>query len=493
LVRRKSLMLGMLASGVVLANAARPSAAVAASVPLTVPPLASAVPGSVPWWTPSTAYELGQQVISPNNDVASANVAHTSSASYVTDTAKWTLSTTYERRGVAVRPTTPRAEPVTTMVSNAGILGHGWVIGGGSAAGSVIDLNDPTPGLISTQSVKVTTNGLGGAGRVDRSGLTADLSGRSLVLWLTVDDPSKLKLISLYFGSAGLASEWQWDIEASYDQFFLAGVPARITVPFTAFGSVTGSPDRGALAFLRLHVQDRSTGPVTVRLSGIGAQVEPVAGACVFTWDDSYAVQLTAQRILDRHAMPSTFYTIADAVGQPGSLSLAQLQALQSAGSEVACHAFTTAAHNTVGGFTGLTADALEAEYIGIKEWAVSNGFRGLDHLAYPQGKTSDMVLAMTRRYFTSARTTLQRGKETMPPADPHRIRIRGLDNGTTLELAKAYVDVAKASKSLVVFTGHKIGAVTDSLTWVDTDLVALTDYIAAQGLAVKTMSAALR
>jgi hypothetical protein len=36
---------------------------------------------------------------------------------------------------VAVRPTTPRAEPVTTMVSNAGVLDHGWVVGGGSAAG----------------------------------------------------------------------------------------------------------------------------------------------------------------------------------------------------------------------------------------------------------------------------------------------------------------------------------------------------------------------
>jgi hypothetical protein len=123
----------------------------------------------------------------------------------------------------------------------------------------------------------------------------------------------------------------------------------------------------------------------------------------------------------------------------------------------------------------------------------VSNGFRGLDHIAYPQGKADDMVLAMTRRYFTSGRTTLQRGKETLPPADPHRIRIRGLDNGTTLALAKAYVDVAKASKSLVVFTGHKIGAVSDNLTWVDTDLAELTDYIAAKGLPVKTMSAALR
>jgi hypothetical protein len=46
-------------------------------------------------WAPSTAYLRGQQVISPNNDVVSANVAHTSSAVFTTDQAKWAVSSTY--------------------------------------------------------------------------------------------------------------------------------------------------------------------------------------------------------------------------------------------------------------------------------------------------------------------------------------------------------------------------------------------------------------
>lgn len=40
-------------------------------------------------WQPSTAYALGQQVISPNNEVVKANTAHTSAAAYATDVAKW--------------------------------------------------------------------------------------------------------------------------------------------------------------------------------------------------------------------------------------------------------------------------------------------------------------------------------------------------------------------------------------------------------------------
>jgi hypothetical protein len=56
-------------------------------------------------WAPTTAYTLGQQVISPNNDVVKANVAHTSAAAYATDVAKWDLSLTLTGKvAIADRP-----------------------------------------------------------------------------------------------------------------------------------------------------------------------------------------------------------------------------------------------------------------------------------------------------------------------------------------------------------------------------------------------------
>jgi hypothetical protein len=48
---------------------------------------------ATPRWAPSTAYALGEQVVSPNNDIVSAIAAHTSGASYTA--ANWTLSGTY--------------------------------------------------------------------------------------------------------------------------------------------------------------------------------------------------------------------------------------------------------------------------------------------------------------------------------------------------------------------------------------------------------------
>jgi hypothetical protein len=87
--------MGMAASaGFVLANAGRPSAAMAAG---SVKPIAASQPVYIPKWTPSTVYVRGQQVVSPNNDVVSANAKHTSSAGFASDTTKWTLSVTYAR------------------------------------------------------------------------------------------------------------------------------------------------------------------------------------------------------------------------------------------------------------------------------------------------------------------------------------------------------------------------------------------------------------
>jgi hypothetical protein len=97
LLGRKSVLMGMLTSGFVIANARPPSAASAAT--LEQPPAVAIPPVYVSMWTPSTDYLLGQQIISPDNDVVSANVAHTSSPAYPTDLANWVLSAAFVRQG----------------------------------------------------------------------------------------------------------------------------------------------------------------------------------------------------------------------------------------------------------------------------------------------------------------------------------------------------------------------------------------------------------
>jgi hypothetical protein len=109
LLGRKSVLLGMLTSGFVMANVARPSVA------------AAAVPVYVLKWAPSTAYVSGQQVISPNNDVVSAKIAHRSAAAYGADTAKWVLSTTYAAQFTGTASTTAADITAWLAVPCAGV------------------------------------------------------------------------------------------------------------------------------------------------------------------------------------------------------------------------------------------------------------------------------------------------------------------------------------------------------------------------------------
>ena len=94
LLGRKSVLMGMLASGFVIANTAHPRTASAG----TIKPVAATLPLYITKWTPATAYTAGQQVISPTCDVVSAKVAHTSLPSYSSDAAKWALGCSDARR-----------------------------------------------------------------------------------------------------------------------------------------------------------------------------------------------------------------------------------------------------------------------------------------------------------------------------------------------------------------------------------------------------------
>ena len=87
---RKSVLMGILASGFLATNARLPEATAG-----TTKPIAATQPSYAPLWAPSTTYLRGQQIVSPNNDVLSAKLAHTSSSAFPTDQANWALSSTY--------------------------------------------------------------------------------------------------------------------------------------------------------------------------------------------------------------------------------------------------------------------------------------------------------------------------------------------------------------------------------------------------------------
>lgn len=90
----------------------------------------ASIAGMVPRWAPLTPYTLGQQVVSPGNDVVSAIAAHTSGASFTP--ANWSQSSTY------ALTSQQRPGGRTVFLGDSITLGSDTEYGFGGAANTVV-------------------------------------------------------------------------------------------------------------------------------------------------------------------------------------------------------------------------------------------------------------------------------------------------------------------------------------------------------------------
>jgi hypothetical protein len=79
--------------------------------------------------------------------------------------------------------------------------------------------------------------------------------------------------------------------------------------------------------------------------------------------------------------------------------------------------------------------DQLESTILGVQRFLEENEFRAsLGHLAYPLGRqNTSYVRPLVRKHFLTARVA-GAGPETLPPADPHLLRVLNVTNTTTPE-----------------------------------------------------------
>lgn len=392
--------------------------------------------------------------------------------------------------------------PVYELFAPANNSGHGWT--DANPGTGTVTLNDTTDFMLGTQSIKLVTNGTGGVTRVDKAGLTIDMTAKELVVWIKADAPvTTLSQIQVYLGDNGFANFWRWDIESSQaastgDRFLQAGKWQRVALNWSDVGFSSGSPNRAALTSVRVAVLDKAAGATTVRVAGVGAQRQQAtftSGVVSFCFDDGYVSQFTeARKKLDQHGYPATEYPIVDLVGSGVDfMTLANLQALRDySGWEIGVHAATAASHNAVGGFPALSATVQEAEMVNSKVWAAANGFKG-ETFAYPQGFYDDTTLAYARKYFGCARTTHNYHKETGIPSDLYRLRHQTMGNATSIAQAQAMVTAAIANKSWLILTFHKLVTTASSgIEWGIADFATLVDFVKTNGIAVRTVAAVM-
>lgn len=414
-----------------------------------------------------------------------------------------------------LRPTT-RVAQTSQQILTSFAAGHGWVANG---AGT-INLNDTGDGMLSGQCVTLTSTGTGsGYAEVMKSGLTAfDATKKAVRVWFRF--PGSIATLAKLQVFAGESPGVGYFVDAYAPQ---TGIPlpdtdARynsgawtqdtewhsVTVDFSSSGAPSGSPTtKAAMTEVRVRLSDQGGGTVVARIGGVALVDRPITrfpnGVVSFTFDDGYLSQYTAARVaLDKYGYGATAHVIQDLISVDGSsvtyMSLKNCHDLEDHhGWEIAAHSATNADHSQAGGLAALSESALRANFETHKAWLLSEGFRGADLLAYPQGLFNDTTLRVARDYFSTARTTAFGYPETAPPPYPLRMRSLPVQYNAALASLTALVDRVKAHRGWGQFYLHEVRAGVSSGQSTDpTTFAGLVDYIAAQGVPVLTVGEVL-
>ena len=207
-------------------------------------------------------------------------------------------------------------------------------------------------------------------------------------------------------------------------------------LPGTVKSSTTG-PRRlcalGVLALLAL-------------LSFGGSALAAPNTTVTFTFDDGRMSQMAAAQELANRGMNATFFIISSEVGQPGVMTVNDLNTLKASGMEIGAH---TVLHRNL---TTLSSGEAMRELCLSRNWLMDRGFDVYD-MAYPYDVTNASVKqAAAACGYNSARSGGQLQcdaghacAETMPPLDPYALRTpNAFEISTTLAQMKAMVTNAQ-------------------------------------------------
>jgi peptidoglycan/xylan/chitin deacetylase (PgdA/CDA1 family) len=425
-------------------------------------------------------------------------------------------------RGTLPVPPALHLDRVSATWSQNFQAGHGWSADGAGTASA--NLNDTSVFARGSQSARGTTDGSGRQSAIRTRNLPPlDLTGKMVRLIFRIDDTSHLHKLAFYLGSGNLTDSYVWRFHthattgAGYVQ---SGEWVTVHLQWAdvsaASGSYAVSPGgvpsvTAGFTAMSFAAYDDASGPVTYHLQTVETLADTRSifpnGAVSITFDDSYkSVSDLAAPIMKARGFAGTVYNIAQAVGAGNYLTLRQMRALQdSAGWEMAGHAYATAAHNS--GYNQLTSSQVDEDFGRLRTWLTANGFTS-EHFAYPHGSfqaTTDgrPVDQIASRHFTTARSIISETVESLAPAMPYRLKaLTGLNDGTGLggsaltELTAlgARLDRCANNSDWLILAFHDITATppTSSTQISQAGFATIMDAIAGRGIPVVTVTQAL-
>lgn len=432
----------------------------------------------------------------------------------------------------------PDPAPILELRQAAGVTvvtqfqtGHGWTFLGGTTG----DLNATNADqAIGTQCAWWQGNGNNTVTGMRRTGGPSfDLTGRDIGLLLRVDNPDQLLVgggvaFILYIGNSGFANFITFDLtstatikyfpkrnsylSANGGSWVYLGVsidPNGANAYMAKTGAQTAAQILANVTDWQLYRRDPNPStPSRIAVNEIFTvpkqSTYPNGVACL-TFDDGYASNITkVAPMVQAVGGRCTSYLIKDQIGTANYLTLSQAQQLQNTyGWAVGSHSYRGTDHEAGGGegFTALPAAASYNDIQQLRQWLRDNGLRAYDHLAYPHGTycveqadssaVNDRVDVTLAPSLKTARTLYNKMPETIPPADPMKLRSWiSTSNVTTLATLQTCADVCKRAQGAMVVVFHDIvdaGPLTSS-QWLTADLQSLVTYLDSIGMPLRTI-----
>ncbi len=213
-------------------------------------------------------------------------------------------------------------------------------------------------------------------------------------------------------------------------------------------------------------------------------------GAVTLRLDDNWLSQYqNAFPILDQAGFDATLYVVSGQIyekGFPGYMSRAQIEEVYREGHEIGAH---TRTHRDL---ATLSYSEKVAEIQGSRNDLLAWGVGPILSFAFPFGSyDADSLQIVKEGGFESAGTS--NGGLVTPDSDPYQLERFGLENTTTLAMAKGWIDQAAAQKNWLILTVHEVKPTCDHRYCVtNTFFDQVVDYLTIKGLPVVTVSEAL-
>ena len=369
--------------------------------------------------------------------------------------------------------------------------GHGYVHSGG---GTQADDTDTGDFIVGSQSLHVTTDGDGVElfSTSPTYSPTLDFTSSDFILKFKISGIDNVNAVRLGVSSDGFATtRYFWDLNnlGITSGHIHDNEWTTLTISIANKNSGFTDSNLAAINKMRLRVDDDATGPVEVWWNVIAKKSLPTAGMVTIGFDDSLSSQFSvAATKMAEYGFPGVAYVITDSVGTSGNLTLDELLTMQNLlGWEIGGHDSQP--------LEDISIEAAEDRIKNTKKWLVDNGFsHGVDHYAIPGGGTgiTSAVTKLLEKYFVTVRSSTGI-HETYPPANWTRLRKVTVTDTTTPATIATLIDNARVEKAWLHLLFHDIVASpSTTFEYSITNFNTIIDDIAADGIAVKTISQAI-